>query len=42
MLVGGLNALKSTVIISAFPMIVIYVFIIISLLKWTKTASNEH
>ena len=37
MFVGGLDSLKTTVLLSSLPLIIVYVFMIISLLKWTKT-----
>ena len=40
--IGGLNSLKTMVLISALPLIVIYIFMIISLFKWTnQTNGNE-
>jgi BCCT family betaine/carnitine transporter len=36
MLVGGLEALKTTVLISALPLIIVYILMIISLFKWIK------
>jgi BCCT family betaine/carnitine transporter len=36
MYIGGLDSLKTTVLISALPLIIVYIFMIISLYKWTK------
>lgn len=38
MFVGGLDSLKTSVLLSALPLILVYVFMIISLLKWTNNA----
>lgn len=40
MYIGGLDSLKTTVLISALPLVVVYVFMIISIYKWTKTYSD--
>ena len=42
MFIGGLDSLKTTVLISALPLVIVYVFMIISILKWTKTYTNEN
>lgn len=36
MLVGGLDALKTTVLLSALPLVAVYVILILSLFKWIK------
>ena len=36
MMVGGLEALKTTVLLSALPLILVYIVIMISLVKWVK------
>jgi BCCT family betaine/carnitine transporter len=38
--IGGLESLKTTVLISALPLIVVYIFMIISLFKWTNRNEN--
>jgi len=42
MLVGGLEALKTTVLLTALPLIVIYLFITISLYRWIKISTREN
>ena len=44
MLVGGLEALKTTVLLSALPLILVYGLIMLSLIKWIQQYSetNEH
>ncbi|MEM7371895.1 MAG: BCCT family transporter [Bacteroidota bacterium] len=36
MLVGGLDALKTTVLLSALPLVVVYIILILSLFQWTQ------
>lgn len=40
MYIGGLDSLKTTVLISALPLIFVYIFMMISLYKWTKTHTD--
>ena len=36
MLIGSLESLKTTVLISALPLVVVYIFMILSLIRWIK------